>query len=234
MCSSAWGFATLDGSLELLELGGKHYQGLDISEEAFFKRAAAGEDNISKAVLDPFREGEYINYYAVPVENKQGEIIGVLCAVNDAQIIREIVDAPLLDGTGFTDLYDSSGKMILRSVRSPNKKDGVFSLYELIDLQKEDEAAIRQALSERTTVHISYEVDGEKILAVLEPAGVEDWFLLSSISIKVLRQRYVLTAIGQVPSLSRPMRCFCCSFISRSGSCHAIRRRSNDWLMWMS
>lgn len=190
------GFATLDGRLELLELGGKHYQGLDISEETFFKRAAAGEDNISKAVLDPFREGEYINYYAVPVANKQGEIIGVLCAVNDAQIIREIVDAPLLDGTGFTDLYDSSGTMILRSVRSPNKKDGVFSLYELIELQKEDEAAIRQALSEGSTVHISYEVDGEKILAVLEPAGVEDWFILSSISVQVLRQRYVLTAIG--------------------------------------
>lgn len=190
------GFATLEGSLELMELGGKHYRGLDISDETFFKLAAAGEDNISQAVQDPFREGEYINYYAVPVEDKQGQIIGVLCAVNDAQIIREIVDAPLLDGTGFTDLYDSKGTMILRSVRSPNKKDGAFSLYELFDLKEEDEAAIHKALSERQTVHISYEAGGEKILAVLEPTGVEDWFILSSISAQILRQRYVLTAIG--------------------------------------
>lgn len=36
----------------------------------------------------------------------------------------------------------------------------------------------------------------EKILAVLEPTGVEDWFILSSISAQILRQRYVLTAIG--------------------------------------
>lgn len=189
------GFVTLEGNLELMELGGKHYQGLNVSNEVFFQRAAAGEDIISKAVPDTFRkDGQYINYYAVPVENKLGEIVGVLCAVNDAQIMREIIDAPLLDGTGYTDLYDSEGKMILRSVHSPVEEN--LSLYGLPDIQEDEQIGIRKVLSENGKAHITYTIDGEAMLAVLEPAGIEDWFILSTVSIDVLRQRYVITAIG--------------------------------------
>lgn len=192
------GFATLNGQLELMELGGKQYEGLDVSNEQFFQQAVAGHDIISKAVLDPFQEDAYINYYAVPVRNPSGDIVGVLCAVNDSAIIREIIDSPLLDGTGFTNLYDHTGNMILRSARNPIENADILSLEALDGLDEKAHTDLKLALTQNVSAHFTYKIGGIEMLAVFEPVGIEDWFLLSAVSLKVLRQRYLATAIGAI------------------------------------
>lgn len=192
------GIATLDGTMELMELGGAHYRGLDVSGEEFFQRAAAGENAVSRAMPDPYREGAYIHYYAVPVINREDAIVGVLCAVNDASVIRKILDAPLLSDAGFTDLYDSEGKMILRSIQSPIRGASGSNLWDLDVKKEEDRLAIQKALEEFGTVHFTHRVEEGNMLSVLQPVGVADWFTLSSVSVQALRQRYVATTVGAV------------------------------------
>lgn len=190
------GFASLAGEMELMELGGKRYPGLDVSGEKFFQQALAGRDIISEPVEDPSRPGQYINYCAVPVRNSSGAVIGVLCAVNESDIMRAIIDAPLLNGSGYTDLYSSSGEMILRSARTPVSGGQTPELSELTGVGEAERRAIETALEQRTSVHFTYTMNGSRMLAVLEPSGVEDWFVLCSIPMAALSQRYIVTAMG--------------------------------------
>lgn len=185
------GIASTTGKLELMELGGKYYSGIDVSEQGFFKRAMLGKDTISNTTEDPFNAGSYINYYSVPIKNRQGQIIGVLCAINDASVIRKIIDAPLLNGTGFSDLYDSSGEMILRSARTPINTRNEFLLDELPNMSEATRLAVNKAFDDRKTIHFSYTDNDLKMMAVLQPLEINDWFILSSIPQSTLRQRYI-------------------------------------------
>ncbi len=190
------GFANLSGRLELIELGGKRYQGLDVSEAAFYRQALSGQDVISRPVQDPYRPEQFINYYAVPVRSKTGAIVGVLCAVNEADIIRSIMDAPLLNGEGYTDLYSGEGRMVLRSGRMPSDGHELPLLTDMPGLSGEERAMLQASLEQRTGAHFTYTLDGAEMLAVLEPLEVADWFLLCSIPQTALGRRYMVTAGG--------------------------------------
>lgn len=190
------GFATLDGQLELLELGGKQYQGMDIADEPFFQQAASGHDVISKAMQDPFQDDTYIHYYAVPVRNQNSDIVGVLCAVNDASVIREIIEAPLLNGTGLTVLYDEQGQMILRSTHLSLENTDVLSIETLNGLDEKARGDVQAAFRQNKSAHFTFRIGKTAMLAVLEPVGVQDWFILNAVSVGALRQRYLVTAVG--------------------------------------
>lgn len=190
------GFATAEGRLELMELGGRRYRNLDVSGEDFFTRALAGEDVISAAIADPFREGESVHYYAVPVERADGQVLGVLCAVNSVSVIQEILDAPLLDGSGYTDLYSNTGAVILASSRASSATPAALDALEGVD--GAERADLQTALERGESIHFRYLAGGVAMLAVLEPAGIEDWFVLASVPLQALRQRYLATSAGAV------------------------------------
>ena len=190
------GLASLTGELELMELGGKRYPGVDISEEEFFRQALAGRDMISEPVPDPYRDGEYINYYAVPVRNGEEAIVGVLCAVNGADVVRAIIEAPLLNDSGYTNLYSSRGKLILSSGTALANGGQPQELAGLAGLSEKERAAVEEALEQNSSVHFNYKAGNTGMLAVLEPSGVEDWFVLCSIPVAALNQRYVVTSAG--------------------------------------
>lgn len=190
------GLANPKGKLELMELGGKRYPGIDISEEEFFRQALAGRDTISQPMPDPYREGEYINYYAVPIRNGEEAIVGVLCAVNGADVVRAIIEAPLLNDSGYTNLYSSRGTLIMSSGTASADGGQPQELAGLAGLSEMERAAVEEALEQNSSVHFNYKAGNTGMLAVLEPSGVEDWFVLCSIPMAALNQRYVVTSVG--------------------------------------
>lgn len=99
------GLATLEGKVDLLDLNGNVYRDVDLSKQDFFQQALQGKQVVSFTLPDEFGEG-YVNYYATPVY-RGGQITAVLCAVNNSDMFREIVDAPLFGGEGFTNIIDS-------------------------------------------------------------------------------------------------------------------------------
>lgn len=44
-----------------------------------------------------------------------GRVIGVLCAMNSADLFRKILDVPVYGGQGYSNLIDKEGRYVVRS-----------------------------------------------------------------------------------------------------------------------
>lgn len=192
------GIATPEGQLDLVELGGQKHFGLDVSDEVFFQKAMRGEDAISATRQDPLAEGNYINCYGVPLRDGEGEVVGVLCGINDAAVLRSIIDAPLLNSQGFSDLMLQDGRIIIRSQNTPVAEADIRSLHELEEISEQDWVQITATLSGGEKTHFTYRIDGREMVAVLAPISVPGWYILSSLPQATLWQRYLVTVVGAV------------------------------------
>lgn len=203
------GFATAEGRLELMELGGRRYRNLDVSGEDFFVRALAGEDVISAAIDDPFREGESVHYYAVPVQRADGQTLGVLCAVNSVAVIQEILDAPLLDGSGYTDLYSNTGAVILASSRDASAAPAA--------LEELDGATCRRRWSSGRAPTFAISPAGSPCWRCWNPRGSRTGSCWPPSPCRPCASATWPPRWGPSPSSSRPAPCFCCCCSSSGG-----------------
>lgn len=189
------GLAELDGTLDLLDINGAQYSNLDVSQEPFFQQALAGFDAVSNTYVDHNAAG-YINYYAVPIYDVKHEMTGILCAVNSADMFREIVDTPFLNNTGFSSIIDSSGAMVIRSQNQ--NVAGIFGLGDLKEIDERERQDMEAALQDGAEASFTYSAGKTTLLGFLKPLGVNDWYIFSSVPLFALQQRYGLTAIGIV------------------------------------
>ena len=179
------GFAGPDGEAWLVDVNGAVYQ-RNIKDMEFFREALKGNNNVSDIVPDDQKENHYINYYGVTMRNASGEVKGVLCAVHSADVLRSTIDAPVLNGQGFSDIVDANGTYILRSINDL-----------AADLLPEDQVPIGDAAGKENGVPFTViDRTGRKQMAVLIPLLEERWFLLSMVPQHVLRARYIETAMG--------------------------------------
>lgn len=189
------GFADLDGDVCLADIDGSQYH-LNLTGRDFFEEALTGQEVVSDTIQDTLSPGTYINYYAVPVKNLSDQIIGVLCAVNSTDILREIVDVPLLNGTGFSSIIDSKGNLVVRSIRQQAAENNPYHLSQLGAFAPQDLKRIQKALEAGENTTFTYTISGQSQLGVVEPIGINGWFVISSIPQSVLNQQYSRTAIG--------------------------------------
>ena len=197
------GLADREGRLDLVDLGGGVFHGVDVSGREFFQQAVSGQDAISDTFRDtlgrPEKEKEedaaYINYYGVPVE-KEGDIIGVLCAVNASDMLREIIDTPVLNGKGFSAIIDKQGDFVVRSAHSDAAFMEAASLSEVKGLDETERQAILRKLETGETGRFEYQINGRTQSGVFLPAGVDDWYIFSMVPELALRHRYSQTALG--------------------------------------
>lgn len=189
------GFADKNGRIDFYDINGETHENMDISREYFFNDALSGKDVISRTTKDPIVQGEYINYYAVPI-HKNGEVIGVLCAVNEASVLRKIIDTPVFNDRGFTNIVDNNGEIIMRSVQTGERYDNIIQLNDLGILSVEDQEKLNQALSKGESLSFVYESNEGKEMAVLKPVGVNDWFVLTVAPQSIVKDYYNKTAIG--------------------------------------
>lgn len=192
------GIADTDGNLDLLDIDGRFHEDLDVSERDFFKEAMTGRDSISNAFLDSLNELEndsYINYYGVPLR-KDGIVSGVLCAVSSSDVLREIIDAPILNGRGFSCVIDSTGAMVIRSMYQNESGGNATSLAEIGTIEKGELDRILQTMKNGENGDFTYAADGEEQVSVFVPTGIKDWYVFSMVSKSALKQRYSQTALG--------------------------------------
>lgn len=187
------GLADKRGMANLLDINGMTHFGVDLSEKRFFQQALQGKNVLSYTVKDTMDDG-YINYYAVPVKYR-GDIVGVLCAVNPSRIFAQIVDAPVFNGRGFSNIVDSRGKFVIRS-RHADMKTSMLGLDDMGAVSPEDRAQVEQALRQRKNGLFTYTSGGEPYIAVFTPTDINDWYILSAVPLDVVKQRYNKTAIG--------------------------------------
>lgn len=175
------GFIRTDGMTTMVDISGQRIENVDLSQMDYVKKALHGEEVITDTIKDSFGDG-YINIYAVPIYHK-GKIIGALCAVNDSEIYRSIVDLPSL-GNGFAGIVKSDGALVIRSKEDPNQTyDNIYQLS--FDRQDELEEA-KQALKNKEDGSFMYHQQGNTYLAHFTSLGINDWLIVSMVPNSVL------------------------------------------------
>lgn len=182
------GFADVKGNLDLVDVGGARHLVVNLSEHEFFQRALMGEQAISDTLEDTLEPGYQINYYAIQVSNDAEEVTGVLCAVNSSEVLQEIIDAPLLNGEGFSNIIDQEGSLVVASSKNPENWQVTVPLSDHIAAVDEKD----------DIVDFTMQVEGKAQLGVMQPLGINGWQVVSLIPQSVLRTRYIQTAIGTV------------------------------------
>ncbi|MCH1984112.1 EAL domain-containing protein [Ruminococcus sp. OA3] len=187
------GYANLEGTVTLVDIGGQCHE-IDLSDEVFFQKALEGKETISDTFQDPFNKDAYVNYYAVPVKNEAGKVRGVLCAVHATEVFRNIIDAPVYNGYGYSDIIKSDGSYILRSRQSM-----ITGSDSVSEKRIPDEIRIKlEKLNKLNTEDAFQFTDSEGTAhnAVIIPISEANWYLLSIVPVKVLRNKYINTAGG--------------------------------------
>lgn len=190
------GLADLKGNVELFNIGGERNKTINVYNQDFFQKALKAESSVSHTLEDPFAKGSYINYYAVPVKNKNNETVKILCAVNTSKILSNIIDSPIFKGAGFSNIIDSKENFVIRAVGSAADQANARTLEEVGIFTKSEIAMIKKALKAGEGISFSYDMDGKEQFSVIEPIGINGWFITGSISKSVIKKRYNQTAIG--------------------------------------
>lgn len=189
------GVVDLDGKTNLLDINQSVYAGFDLSRELFFQQALQGEKIVSGTVSDPFEEGEYINYYCVPIL-RENAVSGVLCAVNSAEIFRAIVDAPVLNGKGYTNIIDAYGQIVIRSSHPDAAAGEPTSLKDMGRFDPDEYVRLLQTMDAGKSGRFSYSVRSQKKIMAVEPMGINNWYVISVIPAIVLSENYWKTILG--------------------------------------
>lgn len=179
------GFAELDGDAWLVDINGEVYQ-RNLKDMEFFREAVEGRSYISDIYPDDMGDDHYINYYGVGIKDSEGRVMGVLCAVHSADVLRRILDDPVLNGQGFSNIVSKSGNLILRSMNAVQA-----------DMLPENKELVRNAVEQGGSASFTMtDRNGRRQMAVVIPLLENRWYLHSMVPRDVLRAKYIETAIG--------------------------------------
>ena len=191
------GFADVQGNLSLVDIDGKTHV-LNIQNQDFFQHALLGKETISEFFEDSFDPDQLINYYGIPVYNDAHQVKGVLCAVNSEKLIREIISVPLFNKSGYSDILNLEGNIVIRSDNSTEDNSSLQNIKQLKGIDEEEQKTVRHALTNGSHTTFTYKVNQKEYMAVLQPVIANRWFVISVLPKSVLQQRYLMTAYGIV------------------------------------
>ena len=161
---------------------------LDISGEEHFKKALAGEANVSERITDA-ADGKNILVEAVPAR-KNGKIIGVLFATRSVEEFAKELDTQSFRGEGYSALVRANGDSVARALHK-NAISQVENIFNLPDdpqgqlartlqepMRQRQSGTVKYTSAEKGELHISY-----------QPLNINDWYLLSVVpTIQMTRQ----------------------------------------------
>ena len=149
----------------------------DISSEG--RRAVESALNGDPAVSRLFESsvsGNRVFVYSVPVYEGD-EVIGALAASDHIEIFSDIISGnTVLGGGGYIHLLDSEGDFLVRSAKTVVPTP-LSSIFEGPYRAEESKDAVREALQQQERISSSFAYEGKSYPFLLEPVGVNDWYL---------------------------------------------------------
>ena len=148
---------------------------------AVAEKAFKGEIGVSRLFLSDF-SSERVLAYGVPVYQEQ-RIIGVLMASSHVGIFSDILSGNrVMGGTGRIHMVSSSGQFLIftRTVVA----DPPESLFGEPYLEGEELSRIQELLKQDQQAAFSFQHEGTRYRALLEPVGINGWYLLCVNSIE--------------------------------------------------
>lgn len=149
----------------------------DISGNAYFQRAMAGEQVIS----DVFRSeetGADVIALAGPIE-REGRVVGMVCARYDVDMFTQLLSTSQFDGQGATLVMQKNGKMV--SSYAGMENFGTF--YDALTPMEFRGAAtlenFRRRVQHGESGFFSYYRNGKERYLYFSPTGVNDYVMIS-------------------------------------------------------
>lgn len=206
------GYASTDGEMKSFNKSGEPMPLINLADEVFFQTALSGKWAIQNTIPDPFRKNKWIVRTAVPVKHN-GSVIGVLVAVHDVSVYRNMIDAIIFNGKGYFNLMDSEGGLVIRTSNDlPNPHALTFD--ELGRFSDDQTYAIKKQINLGNRGNFTFtDTRNTVCYAVYQPIGLADWFILG-----VVDQDYISAAVIQASmgvliivglSLITVVLCFC-------------------------
>ncbi|MEA5002944.1 MAG: EAL domain-containing protein [Christensenella sp.] len=191
------GFTERNGLTDGVDIDGKLYEDVDLSSKGFVEQAYAGEEVITRtqrAVDGDF----WANYYAVPIRHN-GEVVKVLCAVNDSSIFSEIMDTSMFGGKGYASIIDKDGAYIIRSNHPSLAADrDALNLFELYPFGEEEQARIKADFDQGKSGFAEYTYRGVRMWASYTPLDVNGWYIFSVVPEAEINETFAMLTWGLV------------------------------------
>ena len=136
------GFTDRDGITNGVDISGVPYYNVDLQDKDFVDRAYAGENVITKtqkAEIGDF----WVNYFAVPIWHN-GEVVKVLCAVNEASILSNIVDTSMFNGKGYASIISDDGTYVIRSTHpSVDQGEDALNIFTVYPFEEDERVRLK-------------------------------------------------------------------------------------------
>ncbi len=154
---------------------------MDLSKVSNFEKAMAGKAHLTSVIKDE-ADGEDINIYSMPVYHTGNqEILGVLSAVYDSDMFRDMLSVDTFDGEGYTCIINSEGDVVIDS-NHPNAIQSMENLFDYMTEQQQSEEDITEIInniSKKQQGFIQVRSDKGNRYACYVPLQINDWYLLS-------------------------------------------------------
>lgn len=178
------GVAGLEGPLHTSDGDTIPLDNLTVSHEIL-----SGADRATGLTVSQM-EGEFVMIYAVPMR-EEGQLYGVLIAVNGRESLRDYLGVDSFGGAGFSCIIDSNGDFIINSL-DPRAADAE-NFFALAEQGAVDERysldAMRADIAARRTGRLYYTLpSGERHIMCYVPLGMADWYLLSVVPYEVANE----------------------------------------------
>ncbi len=178
------GYADINGNARMVDMEG-NVEEVNLNGMDFFERALQGEKSISNTFADQQDASGYINYFGVRINDESGNARGVLCAVHSAVVLREIIDAPVLKGAGYSNILDANGNYVLKTIKT---FEG--------DILPDNKEKIAEVIRDTGRGIHTYGQAGSQADAGYPSHHRGQWYQASMVPVDVLRSSYIQTAWG--------------------------------------
>ena len=154
----------------------------DVSQYEWFQSGLNGESSISLYPSQTDGESNDI-LIAIPTDSG-GAADGVLFATVSNRAVSDIIETSAFDGEAVSGICDAEGNLIFtewEQAFSFSEKN-VFRLIGEDSLQRGlTQADLKQAVLDGEGMEFSFSYAGEKYYTVIEPLGIRDWYMFSTI-----------------------------------------------------
>ena len=155
------------------------------------KKALAGEATVSKLFESTISKRQ-VFAFSVPVYEGD-KITGALSATSHIEIFSDILSgSSVLGGGGYLHLINSQGDFLIRSSNSVVKENNA-SIFDGSYLSESSKSEVRDALKNQKRVFSSFAYGGRTYPCLLEPVGINNWYLFFVNTGKGLGSRSVLS-----------------------------------------
>ena len=183
------GIITLDGVAYCTD---GHYENIQGHEVVLL--GSEGIANITGSIQDTMGEKESINIFSMPLQNKDGQIMGILFATARTAEFRRLINVDPFEGLGYSYIIQKDGSVVTDSEQSPMY--GTTNLFESMQTFSENNVEmveeLKSAMDKGRTGHGYIQADGKRYLhyAPLEIDNVQQsWYLCTIVTSQILDDR---------------------------------------------